>query len=207
MIKLPTILLFAAYFSASPVLAGDSAAVSQPALSKASRQGSAPVNTADLRHQAVMALAGGQTDEAIRLFKNLAEVEKKQSGPNSEAAADAYHGVADCYFHSKQYSLAQEYYRKTVLILGQNPKNKTLLADSLHSLARIEEQNKRYVESAALYRKTLMFADATKHADMAETWLSYGNVLAKIGLTTEAQAARRKAEDHKKAHESRPNEL
>lgn len=171
-------------------------------LAEPEREAVRRINPSDLRQQGVIFLAQGELKKAIGAFKQLVEIQTRRAGAKSEDVADAYHALADCYLQTGQYSDAEQAYLKTIQISGKTAKNKALVADSLISLAKLEERKKRYNNAAGFYKQALTFADATKHADMADTWLAYGSVLEKLGKRDEATVAKRNAQEHQKQHPS-----
>jgi tetratricopeptide (TPR) repeat protein len=158
------------------------------------------ISTIDLRQQGIISLAQGELPKAIDAFKKLVYIERRRAGSStkSDAVADAYHVLADCYVQAEMYVDAEQAYLKTIQFAEKTSKNKALVADSLLSLAKLEERKKRYSNAAAFYKQALTFADATKHSDMAETQLRYGAALEHLGKRDEATVAKRKAQEHQK---------
>lgn len=190
-------------FAVPPVLAGEKShpPSAEHYLAEPKAETVANINTADLRQQGVIFLAQGELTKAIGAFKRLVDIETRRAGSlRSEAVADAYHALADCYLQAGRYADAELAYLKTIQFSGKTANNKALVADSLLSLAKLEERKKRYSNAAGFYKQALSFADATKHADMAETWQRYGVVLEQLGKRDEATVAKRNALEHQRQH-------
>lgn len=167
-------------------------------LSQPNAKSAAYIDTADLRQKGIIFLAQGELTKATAAFKHLVDIETRRASRsgNSEALADAYHALADCYVQAERYGDADQAYRRTIQFSRKIPKNRNLISDSLLGLAKIEQRKKRYSNAADFYKQALSFGDVSKHSDMAETWQQYAAVLEHLGKRDEAGVAKRNAEQH-----------